>query len=130
MLFSIDESDSRPVYLQLAAQIKDQIQLGQLKPGEALPSIRDLAESLGINLHTVRHAYGLLNDQKIVNVRLGQQTKVANLRSHPAAAAEIEDRVGRRLAELITDAFLLGLSADDFKKIVNEELKRQEDCRK
>jgi GntR family transcriptional regulator len=130
MLFSIDSNDARPVYLQLAAQIKDQVQRGQLKPGQSLPSVRDLADSLRINLHTVRHAYSLLQDQKIVIVRLGQPTRVADLRRHPAAAEEIDEKVGKRLAELVTDALLLGIAPADFKKIVNEELKKQKDGRK
>ena len=56
MLIYIDEDDSRPIYLQIMFQIKEQIRDGELKPGDELPSVRELADSLGINLHTVHHA--------------------------------------------------------------------------
>ncbi len=86
MLLSINEQDPRPVYVQIVSQIKDQIQRGSLKPGDELPSVRELSASLGINMHTVRRA--------------------------------------ERLQELITEAFLLGLSPDDFRNLVNSQIDR------
>jgi len=77
MLLSINDQDPRPVYVQIVNQIKEQIQRGILKPGDELPSVRELSESLGINLHTVRRAYVVLRDQKLLVFRLGQQAKVA-----------------------------------------------------
>ncbi len=128
MLLSINDQDLRPVYVQIVKQIKEQIQSGALKPGDELPSVRELAASLGINMHTVRHAYGVLRDQKILVFRLGQQAKVAKLRSQPAKNEEIAAALGERLQELITEAFLLGLAPDDFRNLVNakiNELKEQ-----
>ena len=48
MLISIDEQDNRPIYLQIIIQVKEQIQNGELRPGDELPSVRELAESLGL----------------------------------------------------------------------------------
>lgn len=125
MLLSINENDTRPVYLQIAVQVKQQIMRGELKPGDELPSVRDLAESLGINMHTVRHAYNVLREQKIVVMRLGQGTKVAKLRNAPAGSHEIAEGIGRRLDELITEAYLLGLRAEDFRRLVEDKLKQK-----
>ena len=130
MLFSINEHDARPVYLQIAVQVKEQITRGELKPGDELPSVRDLAESLGINMHTVRHAYNVLREQKIVAMRLGQGTRVAKLRSTPAGSREIAGSIGKRLEELISEAYLMGLRPDDFRKLVEDKLSnkgKQED---
>ena len=52
MLLSINEKDSRPIYLQIIGQIKEQVSNGTLKSGDELPSVRELANSLGINMHT------------------------------------------------------------------------------
>lgn len=125
MLISINENDDRPVYLQIAVRIKEQIMRGELKPGDYLPSVRDLAESLGINMHTVRHAYNVLREQKIVVMRLGQGTKVARLPGVRAGSREINESIGRRLDELITEACLLGMRPEDFRSLVEDKLKQK-----
>ncbi len=124
MLLSINDQDPRPVYVQIVNQIKEQIQRGTLKPGDELPSVRELAASLGINLHTVRRAYVVLRDQKLLVFRLWQQTKVAKLSSQPASSEEVTAAIGERLQELITEAFLLGLSPDDFRNLVNSQMNK------
>jgi GntR family transcriptional regulator len=122
MLLSINDQDPRAVYVQIVNQIKEQIQRGTLKPGDELPSVRELSASLGINLHTVRRAYVMLRDQKLLVFRLGQQAKVAKLRSQPASSEEVTAAIGESLQELITEAFLLGLSPDDFRNLVNAQM--------
>jgi len=124
MLLSINDHDPRPVYIQIVNQVKEQARGGGLKSGDELPSVRELAASLGINMHTVRRAYGVLRDQKLLVFRLGQQAKVAKLRSQPASSEEIAATLGERLQELVTEAFLLGLSRDDFHKIVDQQINR------
>lgn len=124
MLLSINEQDPRPVYVQIIKQIKEQVLRGSLKSGDALPSVRELASSLGINMHTVRRAYGVLRDQKILVFRLGQQAKVAKLRSQPASSGEVATVIGGRLQELITEAFLMGLSPDDFREMVDSQMNK------
>ena len=56
----VSNKTSRPLYEQIATQIKTQIMSGDLKAGEALPSIRALAKSLHISVLTVQKAYDLL----------------------------------------------------------------------
>lgn len=127
MLLSINDQDPRPVYVQIVNQIKEQIHRGELKSGDELPSIRELASSLGINMHTVRHAYNILRDQKLVVFRLGQQAKIARLRSKPASSEEVASFIEKRLQELLTEAFLLGLSPDDFRSLVDEQIRKQKE---
>ena len=125
MLITISETDPRPIYAQIVAEIKAQIRTGALQPGDELPSVRELAVSLAINLHTVHRAYQQLRDQGIIVLRLGQRARVAALRHVPAAHEVIETRVVNRLHELITEAFHLGLSDEDFRALVEELLQRR-----
>ncbi len=126
MFISIDNKDPRPVYLQIAASIKEQIPKGMLKPGDELPSVRDLARNLGINLHTARHAYQLLREQGVVLLRLGSRARIAPLRATPADRAEIERKVAPRLRELVTDAFHLGITPKQFRQLVDESIAQNE----
>ncbi len=120
MLIAIDPADQRPVYSQIASAIKDQVRQGTLRPGDELPSVRELAGELGINLHTARHAYQVLQQQGIVHIRLGSRARIAPLRSTPAGEAELERRLVGRLRELVTDAFHLGLTPEQFRKLVDD----------
>lgn len=123
MLLSINEKDSRPIYLQIISQVKEQVSSGALKPGDELPSVRELAESLGINMHTVRSAYLKLRDQGIINLRLGRKARIANRQTTDSTGIASEN-INERLKELIIDALLSGLSPDNFRELVNEQLKR------
>ena len=57
MIFQINFKSGKPVYLQLADQIKSAAASGALQVGEALPSIRPLAEELRVNRNTIAKAY-------------------------------------------------------------------------
>jgi len=122
MLLTINEKDSRPIYLQIISQVKEQVSSGVLKPGDELPSVRDLADSLGINMHTVRSAYLKLRDQGIINLRLGRKARIAP-RQKTANLTIVRDSISERLRELIIDALLSGMSADSFRELVNQQLK-------
>jgi len=123
MLLHLNERDPRPIYSQLVAQVKELIQKGALRPGEELPSIRDLASALGINLHTAHRAYQVLRDEGVIVLRLGRRPRVAALREQPAGHREVQQRLAGRLNELITEAFHLGLSERGFKSLVDEQLR-------
>lgn len=127
MLVAIDDTDHRPFYVQLAVQIKAQIVDGDLKPGQELPSVRELATGLGINLHTVRHAYQKLRQEGSIQLRLGKRATVLALPQKPAEIQLVQNRLKNQLNELITEAFHLGLSGDDFKQLVNERLQAREE---
>jgi GntR family transcriptional regulator len=123
VLLHVDEKDPRPIYAQLAAQVKEQVRRGSLRPGDALPSVRDVAGALGINLHTAHHAYRVLRDEGVVVLRLGRRPRVAPLREQPAAREEVQQRLAGRLNELVTEAFHLGLSPREFRSLVDEALR-------
>lgn len=123
MWLSIDEQDERPIYKQLVAQVKQQIADGSLEPGSELPSVRELATSLGVHLHTIRHAYQKLREQGVIELRLGRRARVAERRQKPASRDEIADSLTHLVDGLVTDAFHLGLSAADIRRLVDDALK-------
>ncbi|MBT3362678.1 MAG: GntR family transcriptional regulator [Chloroflexi bacterium] len=130
MLISIDEQAGTPIYLQIMRQVKQQVQSGQLKSGDELPSVRDLAGSLSINLHTVRAAYQKLRELGIINMRLGRRARVAKQSAGDADSGAASDKrlagVVDELKSLIIDAYLSGVSADRFRTLVNKELEQIE----
>jgi DNA-binding transcriptional regulator YhcF (GntR family) len=71
MFFKPNPSAPAPIYLQLMEQIKHAVEVGALKPGDQLPGIRNLAESLVINPNTVAKAYRELEHEAIIELRHG-----------------------------------------------------------
>ena len=126
MLLSINENGDRPIYLQIITQIKEQVGSGTLQPGEELPSVREVADSLGINMHTVRNAYLKLRDQDIIQLRLGRRARITWQRP-PAHTVDSEVALKVRLNELTTDALLMGFSVDDFRNLINQQLDQLKD---
>ncbi len=119
MLIAIDGKDPRPLYLQIAAQVKEQVQRGELQPGDELPPVRELADSLGINLHTVRSAYLRLRDQGVIDLRLGRRARIANRQTLALTPSEANRTLGAQVRELVADAFLLGLSTKDLHTLLD-----------
>ena len=68
MYIEIDFSSDEAIYIQLRNQIIYGIATSQLKDGESLPSVRALADDIGINMHTVNKAYNTLKDDGFVKV--------------------------------------------------------------
>lgn len=95
-LFSIVSGSTAPIYRQLVDQVRRLVAGGQLAPGDALPSVRDVALQLAVNPMTVSKAYGLLELEGVLERRRGVGMLVAS-RQHSASGAVA---VGERLALL------------------------------
>ena len=73
----ISNADGRPIYEQIAAQVKDSILSGELRPGDMLPSIRALAKDLRISVITTKRAYDELEAQGCIHTVAGKGCFVA-----------------------------------------------------
>ena len=102
MVITVDKLSDTPLYLQLRDSVIAGIAAGELRPGDALPSVRSLAEELGINLHTVNKAYATLRDEGYV-IMLGRRgAYVADVPANPAAGMG-EATLEASLAKLATE---------------------------
>lgn len=85
MLISIDTASERPLYAQIADGVRRSVASGALSPGERLPPAAEIAASLGVNKHTVLHAYQALRDERLVELRRGRGAVVTALASEVVA---------------------------------------------
>ncbi|MBE6023799.1 MAG: GntR family transcriptional regulator [Cellulosilyticum sp.] len=76
-MFPIDSRDPRPIYEQIIDNIKEQVIKGILKPGDQLPSVRQLASMLTVNANTVMKAYGELERQEVIETIRGKGAFIA-----------------------------------------------------
>jgi GntR family transcriptional regulator len=76
--FHLDGRSGVPTYLQLVQQVKQAVRLGILRPGDQLPTVKDVVGSLAINPNTVLKAYRELDHEGLVEGRRGQGTFVSS----------------------------------------------------
>jgi GntR family transcriptional regulator len=99
-LFSIATGSSEPIYRQLVEQVRRMAAAGQLKPGDGMPSVREIAQALALNPMTVSKAYGLLEMDGVLARRRGLGMVVADSAapSRPADRAALLRPVLERAA--------------------------------
>ncbi len=119
MHITIDEADARPIYRQVADEIKALIARGQLSEGTQLPPVRQLAADLGVNLNTVATAYRELQAEGLLTVRHGAGAQV----SSRTARDKSDDELRKPLRAALTGLVLAGLPGVEIMKIVQSELR-------
>lgn len=120
MYITVDEADSRPVYRQIADEIKGLIARGDLQQGATLPPVRQVAADLGLNLNTIAAAYRELQREGLVRVKHGAGAVVISRRIAPPDDIELRKGLRSSLAHLA----LAGLQRAEILAMVNEELRR------
>jgi DNA-binding transcriptional regulator YhcF (GntR family) len=112
LLIRIDPTSAAPLGDQVAASVRRAIADGQVVAGEKLPPAREVAESLGINLHTVLRGYQRLRDEGLVDLRRGRGAVLTS------AATSGRAGIAERAAELVNLARSMGLGEQDVLGLV------------
>ncbi|MBI1787269.1 MAG: GntR family transcriptional regulator [Acidobacteria bacterium] len=118
MFLAVDANDKRPLYQQVVDGIKALIARGDLREGMTLPSVRQVAGDLGVNLNTIAAAYRELQQEGLLAVRHGSGAVVASRRSRDVDGEEIR----KPLRAALTQMALAGLSNREIVDIVRREL--------
>jgi len=123
VFLKIDPSRGDPIYRQIMDQIKYSIASGALRPGERLPSVRQLSLDLGVNPTTIVKAYTELEHEGVVHTRRGMGTFVSEAPVEIADHRKLEilDRLAERL---VVEAVQLGVSAERLTRILTDVIAR------
>src|SRR5664279_3012654 len=105
--------DNEPIYLQIAAFIGQHILLGKWQADQKIPSVRDLAIELQVNLNTVLHAYEFLEGQGVIYIKRGLGNFVAPDAQEKVKAYRRERFLQQELPVFFTNVFLLGISREE-----------------
>jgi GntR family transcriptional regulator len=119
MFFRFEPVDGVPIYVGLINQIKYAIASGALKPGDELPSVRELAKQQRINPNTAARVYRELEHEGVVETRRGQGTFVAE-KARAVARPAKERIVSRLLEQALAEAYHLGMSVDDVRQLLDK----------
>lgn len=119
MFITIDEADARPIYVQVAEEIKALIARGELAEGAQLPPVRQLAADLGVNLNTVATAYRELQGEGLLSIRHGAGAVVRSRTAHDKS----EEQLRKPLRTALTGLVLAGLPRVEIMNLVQSELR-------
>ena len=122
MFVRIDQALDVPLYQQLRNEIVRGIAQEELSPGDALPSVRNLASDLGINLHTVNKAYALLRDEGYVEMKGRKGAFVAQPAAAAAGTAAAKERLSRDIHQLALAFKASGGAREVFEQQVKAQL--------
>ncbi len=111
-MFPIDVRDVRPIYEQIIDHIKEQVIKGILKPGDQVPSVRQLASMLTVNANTITKAYAHLERQKIIETIRGKGTFVAHITVKSVDQHELQD-IRKTLKSSCMQLHYMGFSKQD-----------------
>ena len=122
--FSIHTGSSEPIYRQLVQHVRRRVASGQIRAGEELPSVRELAQQLAVHPMTISKAYSLLESQGLLERRRGLAMRVAPQHQRAQSAASRVELLRPALARAAAEAQQLQLPKANalklFKDILDE----------
>lgn len=119
MWLTIDLHSEIPIYTQIRDQIIQGILQNDLKNGEPLPSVRQLASDLGVNMHTVNKAYNLLKQEGFIQIHR-QKGATINPPKNYQANEKYYDKLYKAVKPLVIESSCRGVSKAEFLKICEE----------
>ena len=125
MIIELDMARSTPIYVQLRNQIVKGIGKGELKAGEKLPTVRQLAGDAGVNTMTVNKTYQILKNEGFIRTdrRLG-----AFVSETIAEDADFKEKLESELELLSAEARLTGMSRDEFLSMCDKLYSKMSPC--
>lgn len=116
MIFTIDFNSDEALYVQLCNQIIMCIANEKIHEGDSLPSVRQLADNIGINMHTVNKAYSVLRQEGYIKLDRRHGAVIALDIDRIKAMNELTDE----LRVVVAKAMCRNISADDIHALVDD----------
>lgn len=118
ILINLDYQSRTPIYEQIVSSVERYVALGILKPKDLLPSIRELASNLGINPNTVKKAYDILENKKVIVTISTKGTYVSD-KTNEVLENKKKDEI-EKLEAQIKLLLTLGLTKKELIDIINK----------
>ena len=115
--FVLDFRSGVPIYVQIVEQVQQLVVSGKLKPGDQLPTVRQLASELRVNFNTIARAYRMLDEAGLISTQQGRGTYLLD-----APAKELSDLLKQETLEIQTEKFLDELARQGFSQSEIQEM--------
>ena len=117
MLIEIDFNSPEAIYMQLRNQIVMEIAQERLRDGDSLPSVRNMAKTLGVNMHTVNKAYAILREEGYLKL---DRRKVAIVSVEKNSKAMELEKINSYMQMIVAQAICKEITEEEMKQIVGE----------
>jgi GntR family transcriptional regulator len=124
-VFKLSPQSGTPIYRQLMDQVRWMVASNQLKPGDELPSVRELAVEHAVNAMTISKAYSLLEAEGVLTRQRGKPMAVSDELGRRESKAARLQRLAELIAPLATAAHQLQLETDDVLAAVRASLENE-----
>ena len=121
MILKMDMTSAVPIYVQLRNQIVMGIGRGELVKGQGLPTVRQMAQELGVNMMTVTKAYTLLRNEGFIEIDRRHGAKISPV-TQPDA--KFREKLEHELELLIAESQIKGIPGEDFAQLCEKLYKR------
>ena len=125
MEMQIDFRSGLPIYVQIVEQIRKHIASGALKPGDQLPTVRQLAADLRVNFNTVARAYRILDDAGLISTQHGRGTYVWESLSAEKNQQIRSQNMQELAVQFIRDMVRMGYSLAEIDRVFNSALSNE-----
>jgi len=122
MNLTIDPGSKVPIYVQIEEQIRSLIAAGQLRPGDQLPTIRELATELRVNYNTIARAYLDLDREGVISTQQGRGTFVAGVPDARQMARLRREKLEAIVRTALDEARTLGYTPDEIAAVFEKGL--------
>lgn len=119
----IDPDSAVPIYQQIVHSIKHQVATGRLKPGEQLPTVRELAADLRINPNTVARAYDQLDSDSVISTQQGRGTYVRERPDQAHLTRIRQDQLKALMDGAVSRALSMGYTVQEIQVAFETQLK-------
>ncbi|MGE5224968.1 MAG: GntR family transcriptional regulator [Omnitrophica WOR_2 bacterium] len=118
----VDFRANEPIYLQIAGQIEQLVAQGELKLGDQLPTVRELATELRINFNTVTRAYNVLDQARLISTQRGRGTYIWEKPSQETVQMLRHERLNQLCWQCIEEASRMGFTTDEITRAFSEQI--------
>ena len=121
----LDFHSGVPIYLQIVEQIQRLVTVGELVPGDQLPTVRQLAAELRVNFNTVARAYRMLDEARLISTQQGRGTYLLDLPAGELVTkikeTTLEEKIKKALDTIVQEGYKEEEILLELQKIINNQ---------
>ena len=119
---ALDHRSGVPIYVQIVEQVRQRVSTGELRPGDQLPTVRQMATELRVNFNTVARAYRLLDEAGLISTQQGRGTYIWETPPPEATEKLRHENLGALTRRYLFDSHRLEFTAEEVAKEFEHQL--------